>query len=197
MASYVTPEKNAQFIFYVGLTSQADTKLFQVNPTLAAGDVKVTTDGGAAANITTLPTVTPAGGTDVKVTLSASEMNGDNISVTFSDAAGAEWCDLKVTIQTSVRQIDDLSTLTTSDVNGEVLDVLNVDTFAAPGQGTPPSTTTLSLMLRYLYKFLRNRTTQTATTQSVYNDDATTVDHKATVSDDGTTFDRGEFASGP
>jgi hypothetical protein len=110
MPSYVTPKKNTEFIFYAGLVSQADTKLLQSTPTLATGDVKVSTDGAAFANITTLPTVTPAAGRNVKVTLSAAEMNGDNISVQFVDAAGAEWSDVLVTIQTTAQQVDDLST---------------------------------------------------------------------------------------
>ncbi len=84
-----------------------------------------------------------------------------------------------------------------TDVNAEVLDVLNVDTFAQPGQGAPAATTTLSMMIRYLYKAWRNLNTQTATTYSLYADDGTTVDHKATVSDDNTTFSRSEIVSGP
>jgi len=32
---------------------------------------------------------------------------------------------------------------------------------------------------------------------SLYNDDAATVDHKASFADDGTTADRGEVGSGP
>ncbi len=87
-----TAHKNAQFIFYVGLISQADTKLLQVNPTIAAGDFKVSTDGAAFADLGTLPVVTPAGGTSVKITLSAGEMNGDNVFVQMLDAAGAQWC---------------------------------------------------------------------------------------------------------
>ena len=86
---------------------------------------------------------------------------------------------------------------TPADVNAQVLDVLNVDTFAEPGQGTPAATNTLAAKIGYLFKFLRNRITQTATILSVYNDDAVTVDQKATVSDNGTTFDRGEIATGP
>ena len=39
--------------------------------------------------------------------------------------------------------------------------------------------------------------TQTATTMSLYADDATTVDQKATVSDNGTTYDKEEVAAGP
>jgi len=120
MASNVPPKKNAEFIFYVSLRDQSNTKLFKANPTLAAGDVKVSTDGGAEANIATLPAVTPAGSRRVKVTLSASEMNGDNVQVTFSDATGSEWCDLTVNIQTSVRQVDDLAFPTTS---GRSIDV--------------------------------------------------------------------------
>jgi len=87
--------------------------------------------------------------------------------------------------------------LTAAAVNAEVLDVLTVDTFAEPGQAAPPSTTSLLVRLQYLYKFLRNRVTQTSTTFSVYDDAGTTVDQKATTSDNGTTFERGEITSGP
>jgi hypothetical protein len=90
-----------------------------------------------------------------------------------------------------------LSTVTTSQVNAEVVDALNVDTYAEPGQGTPGATITLAAKINYLYKAWRNRITQTATTYSLYNDDASTVDHKATVSDNGTTYDKGEVATGP
>lgn len=109
MASYVTPKKNTALILYVGLVSQADTKLLKANPTLAAGDFKVSVDGGAFANLATLPTVTPAAGTAVKISLSAAEMNGDNIVVACIDAAGAEWCDQLINLQTTARQIDDLA----------------------------------------------------------------------------------------
>jgi hypothetical protein len=114
VTSYVTPKKNSAFIFYVGLVSQANGSIFQANPTLAAGDAKVSIDGGALANLATLPTVTPAAGKMVKVSLSAAEMNGDNITVVLSDAAGAEWCDVVANIQTSARQIDDLAFPATS-----------------------------------------------------------------------------------
>ena len=109
MASHVTPKKNAQYITYIGLPDQADTKLFKSNTTIAAGDFKVSTDGGALGNLGTLPTVTPAGGKMVKITLSAGEMNGDNITLVCSDAAGAEWADVILNIQTSANQIDDLA----------------------------------------------------------------------------------------
>lgn len=112
MATYNPPKKNTEYIFYVALRDQSNTKLFKAAPTLATGDAKVSIDGGALANLTTLPTVTPAAGKMVKVTLSASEMNGDNITIVFSDAAGAEWCDLVVNLQTASKQFDDLNTTT-------------------------------------------------------------------------------------
>lgn len=108
MPSYVTPKKNTAFRFFVALTQQANPLLLQAAATLASGDVTVSTDGAAFANITTLPVVTPAGGVTIQVDLSATEMNGDNICVLFSDQAGAQWCDLAINIQTTARQVDDL-----------------------------------------------------------------------------------------
>lgn len=95
---------------------------------------------------------------------------------------------------TGVTGFNDLSA---GQVNAEVLDVMNVDTFAEPAQGAPPATATLQQKLSYLYKAWRNRFTQTATQYSLYADNATTIDQKATVGDDTVTFDRGEVASGP
>ncbi len=89
MPTYVPPRRGAQYIFYASLVSQADTKLFQANPTIASGDFKVSIDGGALANLATLPSVLPASSKLVLFTLSAAEMTGDNIMIVASDAAGA------------------------------------------------------------------------------------------------------------
>ena len=59
----------------MGLEDQANAGLFKAAPTLAAGDFKVSIDGGALNNLTDLPTVTPTGGRMVKITLTAAEMN--------------------------------------------------------------------------------------------------------------------------
>lgn len=125
MTSYVTPKKNAAFILYVGLEDQANAGLFKAAPTLATGDFKVSIDGGTLNNLTDLPTVTPTGGRMVKITLTAAEMNGDNVTVVCSDAAGAEWYDLIVNIQTSARQIDDLSTLGGTAQTGDAYAVVS------------------------------------------------------------------------
>lgn len=126
MATYTPPKRATAWRGYISLVSQANTKTMQANPTLALGDVKVSKDGGAFANLTTLPAVTPAGGVAVQVDLSGTEMTADNVFVQFIDAAGAEWCDLTFTLQTTARQIDDLAFPATSgrsmvvDANGLV-----------------------------------------------------------------------------
>lgn len=84
-----------------------------------------------------------------------------------------------------------------ADVNAEVVDALNVDTYAEIGQETPAATQTIRKMLAYLYKAWRNKSDQTATLYQLYGDDAATVHQKATVSDDATTFTKGEIATGP
>lgn len=114
MATYVPPKRATAFKFYVGLVSQANTKTLQVNPTIGAGDFKVSKDGGAFANLSTLPSVNPPGGTAVMIDLSSTEITADNLTVACIDAAGAEWCDMLVNIQTAARQIDDLAFPATS-----------------------------------------------------------------------------------
>jgi hypothetical protein len=120
MTTYNPPKKNTAFVFHLSLISQANTKIMQANPTLAAGDFKVAIDDGAPANFATLPVVDADFTKRVKVELSAAEMNGDNITLICSDAAGAEWCDLVINLQTVARQIDDLAYPT---VSGRSLDV--------------------------------------------------------------------------
>jgi len=93
--------------------------------------------------------------------------------------------------------VGSLATQAKADVNTEVLDVLNTDTFAEPGQGAPAATASIVAKIGYLYKAWRNKSEQTATEYKLYADDATTVDQKATVSDDTTTATKGEVATGP
>lgn len=109
MADYAIPKVNTAYILYVGLIDQSNTKLLKASPTIASGDFQSSLDGAAFANLATLPTVTPAAGRSVKISLSAGEMNGDNIAVTCVDAAGAEWCDQYINLQTSARGIADLA----------------------------------------------------------------------------------------
>ena len=109
MASSFVPVRAAAYSFEVALSSRADTKVFQASPTLAAGDVQISKDGGAFVNITTLPTAI-GGGPTLTVALSADEMDADRIVVRFQDATGAEWCDLQLpTIYTAALGFDDIA----------------------------------------------------------------------------------------
>ena len=89
------------------------------------------------------------------------------------------------------------STAALAEINAECKDVLDTDTHAEPAQGTPGATISTGAKIDFLYKFMRNRNTQTTTQHNVYNDDGTTIDHKRTVSDNGTTADMTEVVTGP
>lgn len=101
-----------------------------------------------------------------------------------------------VTNLTNAPTAGDLTATMKASVNAEVLDVLNTDTFAEPGQGNPPATATLVQKIGYLYKAWRNRSTVTSSEYALYADNGTTKDQEAAVSDDGTTFERAEIQTG-
>ena len=84
------------------------------------------------------------------------------------------------------------STVTTAQVNTEVADVLTVDTFAEIS--VPAATATLADMIHWIFTVHRNKITQTATTQLVRNDADSGNLSTSTVSDDATTFTRGELS---
>lgn len=134
-----------------------------------------------------------AGLTNINLPDQAMNITG-NITGNLSGSVGSVTGNVGGNVTGSVGS---LATQAKADVNAEVLDVLNTDTFAEPGQEAPAATNTLVKKIGYLFKFLRNKITQTSTTMSVFADDGTTVDQKSTVSDDGTTYTRGEIASGP
>jgi hypothetical protein len=126
------PKKNAAYTFYMGLPSQSNGNTFQSNPTLATGDVKVIKDGGTPANIGTLPSAVSSGKV-IEVNLTSTEMNADDITLLFSDAAGDEWQDTIVNIQTSTNQIDDIASAV-STVDG-VVDAIKAVTDNLPDSG--------------------------------------------------------------
>lgn len=103
MAAPWNPPKRAEdFEFAVALEDYANPGQFKANPTLAAGDVTISKDGGAFANLTTLPTVAPASGRQVTAALSATEMTADKVTVIFRDqTVPPEWSDLALTILTT------------------------------------------------------------------------------------------------
>lgn len=98
-APYNPPVKNEDFVISIALEDMANPGSFKSSPTIAAGDFKVKKDGGAAANLTTLPT---ADGIEVTITLSAAEMNADRVFVQCIDLTSPkEWADFALSIPTT------------------------------------------------------------------------------------------------
>ncbi len=102
VAPYNPPVKNQDFKVRIALNAAGDSKSFQVNPTIAAGDFKIDKDGAGFNNLTTLPSVSPVGGVSVLIELSATEMNADVITIVGIDqTATKEWADFQMCILTT------------------------------------------------------------------------------------------------
>jgi len=80
------------------------------------------------------------------------------------------------------------------DVNAEVVDVINVDTFAELGAGAPSATPTLVDAVMLLYMALRNKRDQSAILQNIY-DDSDTVIAKAVAAAAGGTTTKQQFTA--
>ena len=101
-APYNPPNKAEEFQIDIGLEDMVNPGSLKANPTLATGDWKISKDGGAEANLTTLPVVQPAGSTTVRVALSATEMTADVVTITGIDQTNPkEWLDFKLCIPTT------------------------------------------------------------------------------------------------
>jgi len=163
-------KKNTAYVFDIALVNASSRPNFKAAPTLATGDVKVSTDDGAFGNITTLPTVTPAAGTNVKVSLSASEMNGDRVAITFIDQTSPkEWDDVHVFINTTTNTIDDVKTetalivadtgeLQTDWVDGGRLDTIIDNILVDTGTTIPGTITTVDTVVDGIQTDLSNAT---------------------------------------
>ncbi len=102
-APYNPPVKNEDFIIRIALEDMESPGSFKSSPTIAAGDFKVDKDGGGLTNLTTLPSVDPAASVLIKITLSATEMNADVVTLVAIDQTDPkEWADFVLSIPTSV-----------------------------------------------------------------------------------------------
>jgi len=101
-APYNPPKKAEDFKVQVALEDAANPGSFKENPTIAAGDFKISKDGGALANLATLPVVEPASSRLVTIALSATEMTADVVTVQCVDQTNPkEWNDLIFSIPTT------------------------------------------------------------------------------------------------
>lgn len=143
----IPPLKNSAYTAYISLGTFDDANVFKTSVTLAAGDIQVSKDGGAFANITTLPTEISTTGV-LPIALTATEMNADRIVVRCHDAAGDEWQDLLVTIETETVQINDLATAADLATVDTVVDAIKLKTDLIPADPAEtsdiPSAATIS-----------------------------------------------------
>lgn len=182
-------------------------------------DIEAQTDdiGAAGVGLTAIPSVGTVGSVSAPVAVGTIAANAINAAALATDAVSEIQSGLSTLSAAQVgTEVDNsladigLSTTVTgrldanvssratpAQVGTEIIDALTVDTYPEPAQGTPPATLSLAAKLGYLYKFLINRVSSSATTISVFNSAGTVVDHKSTHTDDGTTYDRPKFVSGP
>lgn len=96
------PKAGVAKIYYVQLRSAADNLTNLTNPTIADGDFKICSDDGAEANLTTLPSVSPAESGWVKISISAAEFVGHTVKVRWVDQTSTkEWADGAVSFPTT------------------------------------------------------------------------------------------------
>lgn len=118
---------------------------------------------------------------------------GDNISV--MPPSNTRW--VGGSLQSAVEIGEVAANVETIGTNTAAALALLDDPRSEPAQGAPPVNPDMATKVDYLYKFLRNKADATATEFRLYADDGTTVDHKRSLADDGTTTTIGELATGP
>ena len=148
----------------------------------AASDVSINFDGitgNHLCKINTDSNVFFATGSDYMVRIEGTTVDGATINAWIGSFS-----------------IENRHKLTAADVNTEVLDVINTDTFAEPGTGAPPATASIEEKISWLYAFWRNKSLTTAVLLTMRNDADDADICKSTLSDDATTFTKEEFVSG-
>ena len=102
MPAYNPPKRNEAFNFRACVEDFANPGSFKSSPTIAAGDWKISKDGGAFANLATLPVVEPASSVSISFELSSTEMDADEVLIVGIDqTAPKEWSDYAITILTT------------------------------------------------------------------------------------------------
>ena len=146
--------------------------------TTAANNAESFFDGtGYAGTNNTIPTVTTVGavsGAVGSVTGAVGSVTG-NVGGNVTGSVGS------------------LAAQAKTDVNDQVVDALATDTYAEPGS-VPAATASLAAKIGFLVAALRNKHTTTASADVIRNDADSAAIATAALTDDGTTFTRGEYA---
>jgi hypothetical protein len=146
-------------------------------------------DDGVRAGLTALPNaaadaagglaISDAGGLDLDTTDS-------NVSAILTDTAEIGIAGAGLT------DLGGMSTGMKGEVNAEVADVVRTDT-ASELAAVPAASPALHTMIQWIYQKLRNKETSSATAATIANDAGTAIG-TSTLSDDGTTFTKGEYS---
>lgn len=150
------PKRGVAYTFSRGLYDATQAGHFRVNPTIAAGDFRISKDGGAFVNLATLPVVSPVGSPLVVFQLTAAEMTATRLTILGVDQSGSEWTEFMEHVEPEVVTVADLPTMWPVPPSAvQVADtVLTRDWHAVT---TPPAAFSLWNALR----FLRNAWTVT------------------------------------
>lgn len=192
----------------LGIPSSTNANLY--TGALVAGDVKVAKDGGAEANITTLPV--QIGATGVwQFALSAAELTA--YSVTIHVKKTGSTAEMVITVETNIvaGQVNfnatafggNTAAVTLTGVGtGQALKLaattapyltnLFDTTEVSEISGAPPTPPTYGQSLLYLMARFYDLVTQTVSVQTVYKRDSATALTNMAVADDGTTQSKGK-----
>lgn len=164
--------------------------------TPATGDVKLSKDGGAFANIGTLPSVIASANTGAvwDFTLTATEMQAAQVMIVVSDAATKAVEDQCIIIETyghaSAQHEFDLDTAFTAATTATAVWATAMSDLAA----VPSATASVLSAVNWIFEKARNKITQTSSTETVFKDNSSSTVATSTVADDGTTFSRSKFS---
>jgi hypothetical protein len=86
-----------------------------------------------------------------------------------------------------------LDSVSLGSINDEILDVMNVDTFAEL-PSVPTATPTLRQMIQYAFMWFRNKSTQDSDERKLFADNGSTVIATEAVSDNGTIYTKNKGA---
>jgi hypothetical protein len=96
------PTRAEAFEFAITVADMANPGKFKTDPTIAAGDFKISKDWGATANLGTLPDIEPAGSPQIRVLLSGTEMTADQVMIIWEDQTSPpEWASGSICILTT------------------------------------------------------------------------------------------------
>jgi len=113
-------------------------------------------------------------------------------------AVGADWVVIAIKVAGAYIFYQLFYLTASMDLSTEIAAIISLldDARSEPGDTAPPVNADAMTKLDYLYKFMRNKIETTATRIHVYDDAGANKDHSSVISDDATTFIRGEFGAG-